>query len=86
MSAQVDALGRRTEMVYDARGNHMEADYPDGSSEITVYDAENRVVAKIDRDETLMCDGSRPKENPRLASRVSGRWRPKLDSNQRPPD
>lgn len=82
----MDALGRRTEMVYDARGNHMEARYPDGTSEITVYDAENRVVAKIDRGETISCGVSRPKENPRLASRVSGIWRPKLDSNQRPPD
>jgi RHS repeat-associated protein len=51
VSAQVDALGRRTEMVYDAKGNHTETHFADGTSEVTVYDEENRVVAKIDRGE-----------------------------------
>ncbi len=48
-SAQIDVLGRRTELYYDAYGNLVETRYPDGTTEAQSYDAENHLLSKTDR-------------------------------------
>ena len=45
-----DAKGQITSYNYDARGNLTSKTFPDGSTESTGYDAENRALSKTDRD------------------------------------
>jgi len=47
--AQIDSLGRRTEMDYDAYSNVLETRYPDGSTESHTYDAESNRLSSTDR-------------------------------------
>lgn len=49
VSAEIDALGRRTEYEYDARGNEVLIRYPDGSTETKAYDLDGNLVAQTDR-------------------------------------
>lgn len=48
-TAQIDALGRRTEMDYDVYGNLLETRYADGTSTSHSYDAENNRISTTDR-------------------------------------
>ncbi|MBI3249129.1 MAG: VCBS repeat-containing protein [Deltaproteobacteria bacterium] len=45
-----DATGHVTEYGYNVRGNRIGTTFPDGSSEMTAYDAENRVTSQTNRD------------------------------------
>jgi RHS repeat-associated protein len=48
VTAQVDALGRRTEYEYNDRGDETEVRHPDGSVESRSYDASGNLVAQTD--------------------------------------
>ncbi len=50
VSAEIDALGQRTEYTYDERGNQTRIRYPDGTTEIRNYDEENNLIAQTDRE------------------------------------
>jgi len=43
MVASVDALQNRTTYSYDAMGKKTKAIYPDGTTEITTYDANGKI-------------------------------------------
>ena len=45
-----DAKGQITRFDYDVLGNLSRTMFPDGSTETNTYDAENRIVNKVDRD------------------------------------
>ncbi|MBT3011097.1 MAG: putative Ig domain-containing protein [Candidatus Thiodiazotropha sp. (ex Lucina pensylvanica)] len=49
VTAQVDALGNRTEYAYDDRGNQVLTRYPDGTTETQAYDGENNLIEQSDR-------------------------------------
>jgi len=47
--AQIDALGRRTEMTYDAYSRLLSTTYPDGTSQQNNYDPEGNLLTETDR-------------------------------------
>ncbi|MCB1045441.1 MAG: hypothetical protein KDC35_21035 [Acidobacteria bacterium] len=49
VTAQIDALGRRSEMTYDAFGRVVRSSYPDGSVEVTTYDEDGNQLTATDR-------------------------------------
>ncbi|MGH1429386.1 MAG: Ig-like domain-containing protein [Arenicella sp.] len=52
--AQIDALGRRTEMEYDAYNRLTQTTYPDGTVETKTYDPEGNLLTDTDRLGRLM--------------------------------
>jgi RHS repeat-associated protein len=48
VSAQIDALGRRTEHSYDSRGQRVETTFPDGTSISMAYDPAGNVISRTD--------------------------------------
>lgn len=48
VSAQIDALGRRTEHSYDSRGQRVQTMYPDGTRIRMSYDPAGNMISEID--------------------------------------
>ena len=49
VSARVDALGRRTEFVYDPMDRLSQTNYPDGTSTSTTYDWRGKPLTQTDQ-------------------------------------